>query len=268
MERFLPPVRDPDRTVRVRDIRPFFIASGSGGSWTTGPDFPNGDNAGDSFAALLPSGNVLVFGVSGELYEFNGTSFTAEGQGSGVPLLVPTGQVLMFGYSSVSLYSPAGQPQSSWLPKIKTAPKTVTRGQTYKISGTQFNGLSQAMSFGDEFQNATNYPLVRITNNATGPRLLRTDARPQLDGRGDRLLSGFDELRRSVEREHRREQASSRGERHCLGRRRRHREIAGGLNAASRLAFARVRGCGSDRRMQRWQRFAVAAGRLDPNFGN
>jgi hypothetical protein len=145
-----------------------FHPSGSGGSWTTGPDFPNGDNAGDSFAALLPSGNVLVFGVSGELYEFNGTSFTTEGQGSGVPLLVPTGQVLMFGYSSVSLYSPAGQPQSSWLPKIKTSPKTVTRGQSYKISGTQFNGLSQAMSFGDEFQNATNYPLVRITNNATG----------------------------------------------------------------------------------------------------
>ena len=24
------------------------------------------------------------------------------------------------------------------------------------------------MSFGDEFQNATNYPLVRITNNASG----------------------------------------------------------------------------------------------------
>jgi hypothetical protein len=31
-----------------------------------------------------------------------------------------------------------------------------------------FNGWSQAASFGDEFQTATNYPLVRITNNATG----------------------------------------------------------------------------------------------------
>ena len=28
--------------------------------------------------------------------------------------------------------------------------------------------MGQAMAFGDEFQNATNYPLVRITNNKTG----------------------------------------------------------------------------------------------------
>jgi hypothetical protein len=34
--------------------------------------------------------------------------------------------------------------------------------------GTQFNGLTQASAFGDELQNATNYPLVRITNAASG----------------------------------------------------------------------------------------------------
>ncbi len=47
-------------------------------------------------------------------------------------------------------------------------PSTVTRGSSYLISGQQFNGLSQAMSVGDEFENATNYPLVRITNQASG----------------------------------------------------------------------------------------------------
>ena len=41
------------------------------------------------------------------------------------------------------------------------------RGAKYKISGRQFNGLSQAASFGDEDETATNYPLVRITNNAS-----------------------------------------------------------------------------------------------------
>ena len=75
---------------------------------------------------------------------------------------------MMLGYSSVVLFTPSGGPQSSWLPTIKTAPSSVTRGQTYKISGTQFNGLSQAMAFGDEYQNATNYPLVRITNKSSG----------------------------------------------------------------------------------------------------
>ena len=36
------------------------------------------------------------------------------------------------------------------------------------ISGTQFNGLSQGAAYGDDFQDATNYPLVRIVNTATG----------------------------------------------------------------------------------------------------
>ena len=40
-------------------------------------------------------------------------------------------------------------------------------GSTYRVWGFQFNGLSQAAGFGDEFGTATNYPLVRITNQAT-----------------------------------------------------------------------------------------------------
>src|SRR5262245_56600269 len=51
---------------------------------------------------------------------------------------------------------------------INHFPATLVLGSTYQISGQQFNGLSQAASFGDELETATNYPLVRITNNATG----------------------------------------------------------------------------------------------------
>jgi hypothetical protein len=138
------------------------------GTWKVGPDFPNGDNAGDSWATLLPSGNVLVFGVSGEMYEFNGTSWSQDGSAAGPPLLLPSGQVMMLNYSSVVLFNPSGQPQAGWAPTIQTVAKTLTRGQTYKITGTQFNGLSMAMAFGDEYENATNYPLVRITNKASG----------------------------------------------------------------------------------------------------
>lgn len=137
------------------------------GTWTVGPDFPNGDNAGDSFAALLPSGNVLVFGNSGTLYEFNGTSFKATGNATGTPLLLPTGQVMMLG-NTVALYTPSGAPQPAWAPHVTSSPLKLVRGSTYPIAGTQLNGLSQAMAFGDEFQNATNYPLVRIVNRATG----------------------------------------------------------------------------------------------------
>src|SRR5207247_1512766 len=48
------------------------------------------------------------------------------------------------------------------------APNSVTRAKTYTVSGTQFNGLSQGAAYGDDFQDATNYPLVRIVNQATG----------------------------------------------------------------------------------------------------
>jgi hypothetical protein len=141
------------------------------GSWTIGPDFPNNDNAGDSFAVLLPDGNVLVLGVSGTLYEFDGQTLTVDGSvASGSSLLVlPTGEVIIGGppvqiFTSTS----SGQPLASWAPTITTFPASVTRGSTYSISGTQFNGLSQADAYGDENETATNYPLVRITNQATG----------------------------------------------------------------------------------------------------
>ena len=36
------------------------------------------------------------------------------------------------------------------------------------ISGTQFIGLTQATAYGDDLQNATNYPLVRIVHANSG----------------------------------------------------------------------------------------------------
>jgi hypothetical protein len=137
------------------------------GHWTAGPDFPNGEDAGDTYASLLPNGNVLAQTLSGTLYEFDGTNLTREPfNGAGGALMVlPTGEVLVGGfavYKSTGTYNPA------WAPTIGAFPSTVTRGSSYQISGTQFNGLSQANQFGDEDTTATNYPLVRITNNATG----------------------------------------------------------------------------------------------------
>jgi len=136
------------------------------GKWTVGPDFPNGDNAGDSFAVLLPNGNVVVLGGRA-LYDFDGTNLTVDPVGAVAPILVlPTGQVLVEG-NLVAVYNEKGTYQQAWAPVITKFPKAVTRGSTYKISGQQFNGLSQAAAFGDEFETATNYPLVRITNHAS-----------------------------------------------------------------------------------------------------
>ena len=148
----------------------YYSRGAKAGKWVAGPDFPNDDNAGDSFAVLEPSGNVLVFGASGALYDWNGKTFrqVRDAWSVGPPILLPTGQIMMLAASAVVLYNPPGSPDPSWAPAIKTHPKSVTPGKTYKITGTQFNGLSQAMSYGDEYQNATNYPLVRITDAASG----------------------------------------------------------------------------------------------------
>jgi hypothetical protein len=135
------------------------------GTWTVGPNFPNGDDAGDSFAVLLPNGNVLVEGESGILYTFDGQNLTT-GPGAGGSLMVlPTGEILIGGSE---IYTAPGTYSLAWAPSITNCPASVMRGSTYQIAGTQFNGLSQANSFGDELETATNYPLVRITNNASG----------------------------------------------------------------------------------------------------
>ena len=136
-----------------------------GSGWAKGPDFPNGDDAGDNFASLLPNGHVLVQATSGSLYEFDGTNLTNTHIGGvGSTMVLPTGQVLLGGSE---VYASTGSYQTAWQPTITSVPTTLTRGTTYKISGTQFNGLSQANAFGDEYQTSTNYPLVQITNNGT-----------------------------------------------------------------------------------------------------
>src|SRR5208337_760297 len=132
------------------------------GKWTVGPDFPNNDNAGDSYAALLTNGRVLVEGDSGTLYEFDGKKLNpgpVVGYDSSL-FVLPTGEVIVGG---AQVYTSTGKPLPSWAPSITTYPHSVARGSTYKISGRQFNGLSEAASYGDENETATNYPLVRIT---------------------------------------------------------------------------------------------------------
>jgi hypothetical protein len=197
---------------------------GQMGTWTAGPDFQKGDDAGDEFAVLLPNGNVLVeantdgsdvadvrakrvarliqshkptaarvklrqaapavapqqatnpcapFPVQTyHLYEFDGSTFALEPVdvttcGNSLSLLVlPTGETIVGG---VGLYTSAtGNPAPDWAPVVFRSPHAIAPGGTYAISGKQFNGLSQANAYGDEFPAPTNYPLVRITNDVTG----------------------------------------------------------------------------------------------------
>ena len=166
--------------------------------WSAGPNFPLDSNGiqleiYDGPAALLPNGNVLMMAsetettppatfleltpapqnqlvvVPGPPYANNLSS--NEGQ----MLLLPTGQVLFiphFGVSSyLEIYTPTNPDYNpSWAPVIcggtcsYNQPVQIGNNYTNHISGLQFNGMSQGAAFGDEYQSATNYPLIRITD--------------------------------------------------------------------------------------------------------
>lgn len=149
----------------------------------------------DGPASLLPNGNVLVmaspvingspFNTPSHFYEVdlatdtlaavtdppNAPSFTSF---HGRMLLLPTGEVLLTAFNQIAtqdvmLYTNGGSPEDAWRPTITVPPPSdIVPGNTYSISGTLFNGFSEGASYGDDAQMSTNYPLVRITNQATG----------------------------------------------------------------------------------------------------
>ena len=161
------------------------------GTWTAGPDFPN-DSSGravgckDSPACLLTSGKVLIAAgpVDGTnwltptyMHEYNGASINRVSDPSnatdvpykGRMLLLPTGQVLFAAETNaVYAYTYFSCPSASWRPQIASAPSGVLGGLSYTVSGYLFNGMSQAVGYGDDASAATNYPLVRIRNLASG----------------------------------------------------------------------------------------------------
>ena len=162
------------------------IYSPASNTWNLGPSVPGGLNIQDGPGVVLPSGHVL-FGASPgstglglQYYEFDGAQLApvplpanaADDATFFTSLLpLPTGQVLFVDTSTtVQVYSPAlsATYDPAWAPTITSFPAAVTAGSTYPIMGTQFNGLTQASAYGDEEQNATNYPLVRLTNQASG----------------------------------------------------------------------------------------------------
>jgi len=157
------------------------------GTWSKGPDFPNNDAANDAAAAIETNGNVIVvaspysgtFSPPSHFYQWNGTSLAAfpappnaVNDASFVShlMVLPTGQIMFTDFTTdVEILTTTGAFKSAWRPTVSSAPKIVNRGvANYSISGTQFNGFTQASAYGDDFQNATNYPLVRIVNNGTG----------------------------------------------------------------------------------------------------
>jgi hypothetical protein len=154
-------------------------------TWTEGPDFPGSFDIADGPAALEVNGNVLMFAspgfgdTGGQMFEWNGSTLTdapnpPNGTGDssyyGHMLMLPTGQIMFTDFSNdVELFTSAGSQYTGWTPTvIQTTAPSYQPGQTYRIAGTNFNGTSQDGAYGDDFQDATNYPLIRFTSVSTG----------------------------------------------------------------------------------------------------
>jgi len=151
--------------------------------WAKGPDFQGSDNCSDAPAALEINGNVLIMASPGfgqtpsTFYEWNGSKLakiagppnaSQDSSFYGHFLELPSGQLLFSDFSThLEVFTPKGTFNKAWAPKITSAPTSITRGKSYVVKGTQLSGLSGGAAYGDDFQDATNSALVRITNVAS-----------------------------------------------------------------------------------------------------
>ncbi|MGA7462003.1 MAG: hypothetical protein WBW69_17365 [Candidatus Korobacteraceae bacterium] len=156
----------------------------STGTWTEGPDFPGTFDIADGPGALEVNGNVVLFaspgfgGPGGQMFEWNGSTLNeipnppngpSDSSYYGHFLMLPNGQVMFTDFSNdVELLTSAGSQYTGWAPTLLLPNITMTHGKTVLLNGTNFNGASQNNAYGDDFQDASNYPIVRFTNVSTG----------------------------------------------------------------------------------------------------
>jgi len=169
----------------------YHYGAGLTNAWTAGPEIPaiGGEqyDSTDGPSATLPDGNVLfdasacVYNTPTHFFLYNAGSNTVS-QVADVPnapndssyytrmLDLPNGQVLFNdGSSQMEVYTAGGTPNASWDPSITSlSSKTLVPGDTYSLAGKQLAGLDQGAAYGDDVQDNTNFPLVQITNTATG----------------------------------------------------------------------------------------------------
>lgn len=148
------------------------------GSWAIGPNLPPGLVMRDCPSATLVNGKILLALVprTGDspisFYEYDPTSqsFTFAGsdnaqisdQTSMVEL--PDGTILFNDTSSLYVYTPDTPPLPAGKPDIHSF--TFNSDGSLHFMGTLFNGLNQGAMYGDDAQQDSNYPLVKLTDGS------------------------------------------------------------------------------------------------------
>jgi hypothetical protein len=175
----------------IKTPAPTALYNYAAGKWVNGPSIPSIDgmqyDSADGPASILPDGNVLfdvspcVFNAPITFYEYNpgSNSLTAVPNIANAAndstfytrmLALPNGQVLFNdGSRTMLVYTAGGTPDPAWAPSVTSLNSSnFAPGQRGSVSGFQLAGLSQGAAYGDDVQDNTNFPLVRITNSASG----------------------------------------------------------------------------------------------------
>jgi hypothetical protein len=184
------------------DGRVFFVGGNnntayytpSTNTWTAGPALPSGLVGADVPGAMMPNGHILLalsplgtlnakgnysFPPPTRVYEFDPVANTYTDLTSTIPstfvlsnrsafsttmLVLPSGQVMMMNDSgTIALFTPNEQPSDAWRPKI-TDITNDTGSNVFTITGMQLNGLSEGAAYGDDNEMASNYPIVKFSD--------------------------------------------------------------------------------------------------------
>jgi hypothetical protein len=152
--------------------------------WAAGPELPAGMGSDDAPGAMLPNGHFVfaadhpLFHAPTSLFDYDPVANTLTEMA--VPgslgldsrpalvnrmLVLPSGELLFSNATSQAyVYAPDGGPDPSWRPAVSGI--SHVNGNVYQLTGTQLNGISEGASYGDDAEMASNYPIVRIVNDA------------------------------------------------------------------------------------------------------
>ncbi len=167
----------------------YYTPSGgtANGTWAAGPAIPGAYGAADAPSAMMPNGKILLtvsptptsanhFPSPTKYYEYDYTTNTftqvgAPGGGTttanacyiGNMLVLPDGTVLFCnqGDDQYYVYTPGSAPLAAGKPAIGAVNRV--NCDTFQVSGTLFNGITEGAAYGDDWQEETNYPIVRLT---------------------------------------------------------------------------------------------------------
>jgi hypothetical protein len=184
------------------------------GSWAAGPDIPDGRFADDAPAAMMSNGKILCVvgtnnpnggsGGSAWFYEYDYTGSTTNTDGTlntngafqktscptnatagsffttatfNLSMLdLPDGTVLLSDWGDTNgqlyVYQPDGTPVASGKPTIDSI--GWNKDGSLHLTGKLFNGISQGSTFGDDAQEASNYPIVALKDSLGNVTYART----------------------------------------------------------------------------------------------